>query len=37
MSDNGRSKIFRGKQAPNKVPLLFLDAKMFGEMFGRRF
>ena len=37
LPENGRSKVFRGKQAPNKVPLLFLDVKLLEETFGLRF
>ena len=37
MPQKGRNKVFRSKQAPNKVPLLFLDEKMLDEKFDRRF
>ena len=35
--ENGKNKVFRGKEAPNKVQLLFLDMKMVEEKFDRRF
>ena len=31
MPENGRNKIFREKQATNKVPLMLLDAKVLTE------
>ena len=34
---NSRNKVFRRKQAPKKVPLLFLDVKMLGERFNQHF
>ena len=37
MLELGRCKLFRSKQAPNKVPLLFLDVKMLEKTFHRRF
>ena len=33
MAENGRNNVFRGTQAPNKLPLLFLDVKMVEERF----
>ena len=36
MPESGRNKVFRGKQAPNKVLFLFLDVKMLEEIFDRR-
>ena len=35
--ENGTKKVFRDKQVPNKVPLLFLDVKMLRQKFERRF
>ena len=32
-----RNKVFRCKQPPNKVPLLFLDVKIFKKRYKRRF
>ena len=37
MPEKGRNKVFRDKQAPNNVPLLFLDVKILEETFGQRF
>ena len=37
MLGNGRNKIFTGKQAPNKLKMLFLEVKMVEERFERRF
>ena len=37
MLENGRIKVLRGQQAPNKVPLFILDIKMLEESFDRRF
>ena len=37
MPENGRNKVFRSKQSPNKVPLLFLNMKMLEEGFARSF
>ena len=37
MPENSRNKLFKGKQTPNKVPLLFLDLKMIEERFNQRF
>ena len=33
MSENGKNKVFRSKQASSKVSLLFLNVKMFEERF----
>ena len=35
MQENGRNEIYSGKQASNKVPLLFSDMKMLEERFDR--
>ena len=35
--ENDRNKVFRNKQAPKKVPMLFLDVKMLEERFDRHF
>ena len=37
MRENGKNKVFKGKQAPKKVSLLFLDVKMLEERFDWRF
>ena len=34
---NSRIKVFRGKQAKSKVPLLYLDAKMLKGNYDRHF
>ena len=37
MQENGRNEVFKGKQAPNKVPVILLDMKMLEERFDLRF
>ena len=34
---NGRNKVFRGKQTTSKVPLVFLDVKKFKERYDQCF
>ena len=36
MFENGRKKVFRGKPAQNKVPLLLLDVKTLEQTFHRQ-
>ena len=33
MAQNGRNKVFRGKQATSKVPLMVLDVAMLKERY----
>ena len=36
MQISRRNKVYKSKQVPNKVPILFLDVETFVEMFDRQ-